>query len=464
MQPPELWKSGPWTERYDFRAKLGEGGQGYTFHAVTKADAKDVAVKILRPDRNTPKARRRMAREVNALRLLSKTTASVPRFVESNIDEAIELPSLRSYVVMEFIQGDTLLRSQQRRGPLSLADGIAFTNLLLTTVAIAHSEDTTHRDIKPQNIVLKGDDYAQPYLIDFGLSFNSVLDLDDGLTSIRESIGNKFLTLPESEQTGSELKHEFATDLTLICGVLFFVLTDKFPEFLSRDQSNAPHKRFAEIIKSNHGDNSQFLAQFFDRAFQYDVTRRFQTSEELRDRLHRLKDQSEGQLPNIDPLDVAKELSERIAAENRTFQLDAIEKQHGKSLNDFQKYVQTLAQSKQLAPIRLSFSNEEFGNRVYNGYEVIRSSICMIQIATPGYYQKTLACRYFLTISGEEIAVQFQELQPDTKLASRRVGKQFAEVPIKTLLTFYEWDNALTETLKKHFANWFHHATQELTV
>ena len=424
VEPPALWTSGPWADAYLFRAKLGDGGQGYTFHAATNTDHTDVAVKVLRPDRDTPKARRRMFREVNALRSLSKTDALVPSFIESNINDAIEDSALRPYVVMEYIPGKTLLLAQRDRGTLPLADAIEFAGLLLDTVAIAHSEDTAHRDIKPQNIVLKSDNFATPYLIDFGLSFNSVVDNEDGLTSIRESIGNRFLTLAEAEQTGSELKHEFASDLTLISGILFFILTDKFPQYLSRDETKSPHRRHGDVINSIHGDNSSFLMQFFDRAFQYDVARRFQSSDELRDRLLRLKDQAEGNLPDIDPITVAKEIRERVASENRLYQLDAIEKQQEASMNEFQKYVQSLSQNKELAPIQLAIERTSFGNREFNGQEVIRNSIVQMRLAIPSYYEKALACRYFLAVDGDEIAVLFQEVQAENKARAKQLQKK----------------------------------------
>ncbi len=463
VEPPALWTSGPWADAYLFREKLGEGGQGYTFHAVTSTDQTDVAVKVLRPDRDSPKARRRMLREVTTLRSLSKTDAQVPSFIESNINDAIEDSDLRPYVVMEYLPGDTLLQAQRDRGPLPLPNAIDFTNLLLDTIAIAHSEDTTHRDIKPQNIVLKGDDYATPYLIDFGLSFNSVVDHEDGLTSIRESIGNDFLRLPESELTGSELKHEFASDLTLISGILFFILTDKFPEYLSPDNAKSPHQRHSSIIESMHSETTSFLMQFFDRAFQYDVSRRFQSSDELRDRLRRLKDQSEGRLPDIDPIAVAKETRERVAAENRPYQLDSIEKQHDTSLNEFFQHVQALSNGNELAPIKLTLQKLSFGNREFNGQEVIRNSIVQMTVAIPSYYDKNIACRYFLAVDGDEIAVRFQEARANNKNEAVQLPKSLPPATCETLLSFYVWKDTHTDSLRRHFANWFDRAARELT-
>jgi len=463
VDPPALWSSGPWAESYEFIRKLGDGGQGYTFHARRNSDQMEVAVKVLRPDRSTPKARRRMFREVNALRSLSKTEAFVPIFIESNIDSAIDDPEIRPYVVMEFIDGPTLLKSQQERGALPLPEAIRFSNILLDTVEIAHSEDTTHRDIKPQNIVLKNNDSATPYLIDFGLSFNHIVDHEDGLTSIRESIGNRFLTLPESESTGSELKHETASDLTLISGILFFLLTDKFPEYLSRDTANSPHRRNYEIFEARQAENLPYLMQFFDRAFQYDVTRRFQTAEELRNRINRIKDQSEGKLADIDPITVAQEIRDHVAAASRDYQLDSIEKKHEKCLDDFLNHVTQLSKNKALPPIQLQLTRQNFGNRSFNGVEVIRNPLLQIQATIPAYYQKIQMCRYFMTVDGDEISIAFQQIHSENNKDARQLPKQFNSTPIETLFSFFEWSGENTQFLKKHFANWFDTATRALT-
>lgn len=461
VEAPTLWTSGSWIDDYHFRAKLRDGGQGYTFHAATIKDQTEVAIKVLRQDRDTPKARRRMFREVNALRSLSKTDALVPSFIESNINDAIEDLSLRPYVVMEYIPGKTLLQAQRGIGPLSLADAIEFACMLLHTIAIAHSEDTVHRDIKPQNIILKSNDYKKPYLIDFGLSFNRVVDHEDDLTSIRESIGNRFLTLAETEQTGSDLKHEFASDLTLISGVLFFTLTDKFPEYLSRDLAKSPHRRHSDIIEFMCGDYSPFVLQFFDRAFQYDIVRRFRSSEELRDRLQRLKDQSEGRLPDIDPIAVAKEVKEQVAAENRFYQHDTTEKQHVKSLDEFESHVKAISKDNQLAPIKLTFERSTFASRKAYGQEVIRDSIRTITVVIPSYYEKIFKCRYFLGVDGDEVAVLFQEAQANNEA---EVEKTLADLhTTTTLLNCYKWNETHTEFLKLHFANWFDRATRTLT-
>lgn len=465
MSIPEgsAWKTGPWTTRYEFLGELGDGGQGHTFHARTKGEQSEVAVKILRSNRDTPKARRRMFREVNALHALSQTNARVPKFIESNIDKAIEDEEIKPYVAMEYIPGRTLLKAQKNHGTLKLTEAIEFANRLLDTIEIAHSEETTHRDIKPQNIVLKSDEYTSPYLIDFGLSFNRIVDLEDSLTSIRETIGNRFLTLPESEETGSDLKHEFASDLTLISGVLFFVLTNKFPEFLSREVRNSPHRRDSEIIESSYGDKSPFLMQFFDRAFQHDVVRRFQSSDELRDRLQRLRNQVEGRLSDIDPIAVATELRQAVAAENRDYQLDALEKKHSSVLKDFRDYVVQLSERQELEPLKLILNTANFQKREINDQEVIRQSILEINVSMPKYYNKLSGCRYFLGVAGEEIGVIFQEAECPRR-SRNEWSKVIKSAPAKTLFNFYEWDKTYTESLIRHFGNWFERATRAIRI
>ncbi len=460
-EPPAIWTSGPWTEKYEFVSILGDGGQGYTFEAIRKSDQTTVALKRLRPDRDTPKSRRRMFREVTALRTLSKTDALVPKFIESNIESAIENDRISPFVVMEFISGQTLLKVQEVNGPMDLHDAIEFTLLLIKTIEIAHSEDTAHRDIKPRNIVMLESDISQPYIIDFGLSFNRVKDHEDGLTSIRESIGNSFLTLHETESTGSESKHDFKSDLTLAIGIFFYLLTNKFPEFLSADSSRSPHRRHKALIDSDGSSVASHLMTFFDRAFQYDVKNRFDTPAEIRSRFEQLKQRAEGELPDIDLLAVTKQIKKRLNNENRDYQLDGLEDKHKSVLTKFRKHLQALQQNPELKPVSLNFQIQQFRNRQFNSVEVVRKSLTSIQLGVRHYIPRAV-CRYFLTISGIEITLAFQEFFESDNTKLRQLEQNCANAVTSPVLHFVEWGDSHEEHLKRHFANWFEQTTEKI--
>ena len=83
-----------------------------------------------------------------------------------------------------------------------------------------HASGVGHRDIKPDNIILRSGICASPVLIDFGLTFN-VHDEEEDLTPDWQQVGNKFLSLPEHAMF-SQNKRDLRSDLTSCVGLLYF--------------------------------------------------------------------------------------------------------------------------------------------------------------------------------------------------------------------------------------------------
>ncbi|GII87258.1 hypothetical protein Ssi03_52480 [Sphaerisporangium siamense] len=139
--------------------RLGRGGMGEVYLAVGKRGEK-VAVKILRdPIGDDPEARLRLDREVRALRRVESP------YVARVLD--CDLSGHRPYLVMEHIEGETLLDAVRRSGPLSGAQLIDLARGLAAAIAIIHACGVIHRDVKPANVVLGPDG---PVLIDFGIA------------------------------------------------------------------------------------------------------------------------------------------------------------------------------------------------------------------------------------------------------------------------------------------------------
>ncbi|MEU9884683.1 protein kinase [Sphaerisporangium sp. NPDC051011] len=144
---------------YSMVERLGRGGMGEVYLAVGKRGAK-VAVKILRdPIGDDPDARLRLDREVRALRRVASP------YVARVLD--CDLSGDRPYLVMEHIEGETLLDAVRRGGPLSGAPLVDLARGLATAIAIIHASGVIHRDVKPANVVLGPDG---PVLIDFGIA------------------------------------------------------------------------------------------------------------------------------------------------------------------------------------------------------------------------------------------------------------------------------------------------------
>lgn len=110
-----------------------------------------------------------MRREVVALETLIHH--GVPLLLDHNTERFAETVE-RLYAVLEYVPGYTLEEYIGKHGTLSVAQGVELVHAVLDVVEAYHSVGGGHRDIKPDNIILRDDDPRRPVLVDFGLSFD----------------------------------------------------------------------------------------------------------------------------------------------------------------------------------------------------------------------------------------------------------------------------------------------------
>ncbi|MEU8383099.1 serine/threonine-protein kinase, partial [Streptosporangium sp. NPDC048865] len=151
-----LGRVGPYT----LLERLGRGGMGEVYLASSRR-GDNVALKVLHDVHDAgSEARVRLEREVRALRRVE--SPYVARVVDADLDGD------RPYLVMEHIEGDTLLERVRRDGPLRDGALIGVAQGLAVALSIIHAAGVVHRDLKPANVVVNGDD--EPVLIDFGIA------------------------------------------------------------------------------------------------------------------------------------------------------------------------------------------------------------------------------------------------------------------------------------------------------
>ena len=297
-------KNKPWKGRWRELKPLGRGGQG-TASLVEPLDAGvptgRYVLKVLN-SQNDADRRGRMYREVAALRTLDHP--GVPRVIESNADLYADLQQ-HLYLVAEYIEGQTL-EERIGRERLTVADASVLLLRLTEVVSYCHDRGVVHRDIKPDNVILRGDAVADPVLLDFGLSFNSEAAEESPLTASGQQLGNRFLALPEL-QLKSGNKRDPRSDLTQLCGLLLFAIAGEHPVTLLDDQSRLPHQRpvAAAALDSLSADTRSRLNRLFDVGFTVAIDRRFQSTAGL----------SEGLVGLIRPPDTARggSVDERVA-------------------------------------------------------------------------------------------------------------------------------------------------------
>ena len=273
-----------WESKWEFKKELGRGGQGKTFLAVSKDDSGQQGVLKTLNRGKSVQARGRMRREVVNLDTLAKAQVKVPHVLDGNTDEYAD-ENVELYFVMEYILGKTLKDEILARGRLPLEKAAAVAMDLYQTVAAAHQNDVLHRDLKPDNIIMRDFDAADLVIVDYGLSYLEE-DTPQDLTHSDEQFRNRFLALPETNTPGGD-RRDKRSDITAVCAILYYCVTGFEPGHLRDGNGRPPHRREKYSVRQAlQGDaRCEQLETFFDRAFAVEVENRFQSCEEVMRRL-----------------------------------------------------------------------------------------------------------------------------------------------------------------------------------
>jgi eukaryotic-like serine/threonine-protein kinase len=220
VAPPASGATPDQIGRYRPEELLGEGGMGKVFRAVDIADGTVVALKMLHQKwTEDPEAVARFYREARLLAELDNP--HIARFIEVNEDRGIH------FLVMEFVEGDSLEGRLKQAGPLDEAEALSIVRDIGTALADVHDLGAVHRDVKPANILMvarpEQDELAK--LCDFGVA-RSVEPTDEELTSVGMAVGTPHYMSPE-QCVGQDVGP--ATDVYALGITLFKMLTGSVP-------------------------------------------------------------------------------------------------------------------------------------------------------------------------------------------------------------------------------------------
>ncbi|MEP6911296.1 MAG: protein kinase [bacterium] len=151
---------------YRILKRLGKGGMGEVFLGEdTKQHGRKVALKVLPPELTKDESRvRRFKQEARAILALNHPNI-LTIFEISEADSAF-------YIATEFIEGETL-RQCLWRNPMKVDEALGIAIQVAMALEAAHAAGIVHRDVKPENIMLRHDRFVRDRFIkvlDFGLA------------------------------------------------------------------------------------------------------------------------------------------------------------------------------------------------------------------------------------------------------------------------------------------------------
>jgi len=215
--------------RYLIIRRIGEGGMGAVYEAKHTVIGKRIAVKVLLEKFHSQSDF--VARLLQEARLASSIG-------HENIVDVTDFGTTddgRSFVIMEFLEGEPLAQLVMRDAPLPVERSLRIARQVASALGAAHAKGIFHRDVKPENVYLvkRGDaDFVK--VVDFGISkaVKQGGQGEDGPDSYRLThtgllLGTPLYMSPEQARGEEDLDHR--VDIWALGVLLYECLTGEVP-------------------------------------------------------------------------------------------------------------------------------------------------------------------------------------------------------------------------------------------
>jgi eukaryotic-like serine/threonine-protein kinase len=210
---------------YTLKTKIGEGGMGEVYVAEHKLLRRKAAVKLLLKE---------FAGDENIVKRFINEAKATSQIVHPGVVRIYDFgktPEGSTYIVMEFLDGETLYARVRKEKRLPVPQAIAIVKQMAEALSVAHAQRVIHRDLKPENVFLVKEEGA-PFgervkILDFGIA--KMLDPAAGgaHTKTGSILGTPVYMSPEQCQAKPNIDHR-ADEYALGC-VFFHLLCGRPP-------------------------------------------------------------------------------------------------------------------------------------------------------------------------------------------------------------------------------------------
>jgi serine/threonine-protein kinase len=291
--------------RYEVLRRIGEGGMGAVYEAKHTLIGKRVAVKVL--------LEKFHAKSDFVARLLQEARLA-SSIGHENIVDVTDFGTTddgRSFVVMEFLDGESLAELERREAPLPIERSLRIARQAASALGAAHAKGIFHRDVKPENLYLvrRGEaDFVK--VVDFGISKAVKPGGDEGAEAYRLThtgllLGTPLYMSPEQARGDEDL--DYRADIWALGVLLYECLTGEVPF-----RANNYLQIISQVLTYEPASPSRLRPELgipdavdavVMRAMDKDRARRYQTMAELERDLDRLLagDQNVGLPPVMGP-------------------------------------------------------------------------------------------------------------------------------------------------------------------
>ena len=258
--------------RYRILKTIGRGGFGETYLAedMHMPSGRKCVLKQLKPIVQQPVIplwmKERFQREAAILEELGAASSQIPELY-AYFSEAKQF-----YLVQELIEGQTLGQQWTEKANFSSAEVTTILQQILPVLDFIHSRKIVHRDIKPDNIILRRGDRL-PILIDFGAVKETLATtVEQNSHSVSAAIGTPGYM--SSEQAAG--RPVYSSDLYSLGLTAIFLLTGKAPQELNLDPQTG------EIIWHQYAQGlDSRLVEILDQAIKFHPRDRYSSASEM---------------------------------------------------------------------------------------------------------------------------------------------------------------------------------------